>query len=203
VTATVKKPRHRRRISSTRVLDRRGQRWEQLLATAGRLMAERGVAAVSVEQILLAAGLSRGTFYGYCSGKSDLLVALMTPVFTEGTAALAALATRAPDEIVPGIVDLYADLWRRRRHALLLIPGIDAATFARLREEHVAYAAAMKAALARAAAGGVLRNGSADYSFRVLTRTAVQLLRVYQDHPEAERLYRESMLALLLTPARG
>lgn len=200
MTATVRKPRHRPRISSPKVLDRRGQAWERLLAEAARLMAERGVAAVSVEQILLAAGMSRGTFYGYCGGKADLLVAIMAPVFTEGRAALEALASRAPREVVAGVVDLYADLWRRRRHALMLIPGIDAAVFARLREAHVAYTAAMTAALERAAAGGALRNDSAAYSFRVLTRTAVQLLRVYQDHPQAERLYRESMLALLLRP---
>jgi AcrR family transcriptional regulator len=194
----VRKPRRRESISSPKVLGRRGQSWEQLLRVAGQLMAERGVGAVSVEQIILAAGMSRGTFYGFCGGKTDLVVAIIEPVFTEGTAALAALQAQAPAAIVPGIVDLYADLWLRRRHALMLIPSVDQAAFARLRAAHLEYTAAMKRVLERAARDSRLRSGDADYSFRVLTRTAVPLLRVYQDHPEGKRLYRESMLTLLL-----
>ena len=58
----------------------------------------------------------------------------------------------------------------------------------------------MHRALVRAEAGGQLRNDSAMDSFRVLTRTAVPLLRVYQDHPDGQRLYRESMTALLAAP---
>jgi AcrR family transcriptional regulator len=161
-------------------------------------MGERGVAQVSVEQILIAAGLSRGTFYGYCRNKSELVAAIIEPVFREGTMALNRMSTLPPAEVVPAIVALYLDLWTRRRNALLMIPGVDAESFALLREDHAGYTDAMQRALERAAAAGQLRNGSASYSFRVLTRTAVPLLRVYQDHPDGARLYRESVLALLL-----
>lgn len=195
---TVRKPRRRGRIRSACVLERRGQVWERLLDVAGRLMAEQGVAAVSVELILREAGISRGTFYGYCAGKTDLLVAIIEPVFTEGCAVLERLPARPPADVVPGIVALYADLWRRRRHALMLIPSVTEEAFARMRTAHAAYTTAMKQALEQAAAGGRLRNGSAALTFRVLTRTAVPLLRVYQDQPDGERLYRESMQALLL-----
>lgn len=197
MSVTVRKPRRRTRITSARVLDRRGQVWEQLLAVAGDLMAERGIAAVSVEQILLGAGISRGTFYGYCRNKSDLVVAIVTPVFTEGTAVLERLAEQAPGAVVHGIIALYQALWRRHRNALLMIPAIDAATFARLRVAHGTFTDAMQSALERAAAGGRLRNGSAALSFRVISRTAVPLLRVYDRHPDGERLYQESLAALL------
>lgn len=195
---TVRKPRRRARIVSAKVVDRRGQAWEALLAAAGQLMADRGVAAVSVEQILLAAGMSRGTFYGFCGGKADLVGAIISPALDEGAAALGRLAARPPAEVVPGIVALYAALWARHRNALLMIPGVTADAFARIRDAHGAYTGALKLALERAASGGQLRNGSAEHSFRVLTRTAVPLLRVYQDHPDRERLYRESMTALLI-----
>lgn len=196
--ATVRKPRRRDRISSTRVLERRGQTWEKLLATAGLLMAEAGPTRVSVQQILLGAGISRGSFYGYCANKTDLLVAIIEPVFTEGCAALTTLLNEPPKAVIPGIVAMYIDLWARRRHALMLIPGVDAATFARMRNAHQAYTTAIKQALEHAAMDAQLRNESAAYTFRVLTRTAVPLLRVYKDHPNGERLYRESMLALLM-----
>lgn len=198
MTATIHKPRRRSRVTSSRVAVRRGRVWDRLLEAAGRLMAEHGVAAVSVERILLAAGISRGTFYGFCRNKTDLVVAIVAPVFAEGTAALQSLAVRPPGEVVPGIIDLYEDLWRRRRHALLMIPGVDPVAFGRLRAAHGEYTAAMQSALQRAAAGAQLRNGSAAYSFRVLSRTAVPLLRIYADHPEGARLYRESMMALLV-----
>lgn len=195
---TVRKPRRRGRISRPTVLARRGQLWDALLQAAGRLMAERGVAGVSVEQILVAAGLSRGTFYGYCRNKSELVAAIIEPVFREGTAVLNRIIALPPAEVMPSIASLYLDLWARRRDALLMIPGVDAEAFALLRDAHTAYTDAMQRTLEQAAAGGQLRNGSASYSFRVLTRTAVPLLRVYQDHPDGARLYRDSMLALLV-----
>jgi AcrR family transcriptional regulator len=197
MSVTVRKPRRRTRITSARVLDRRGQVWEQLLAVAGGLMAEHGIAAVSVEQILLGAGISRGTFYGYCRNKSDLVVAIVMPVFAEGTAVLERLAGQAPGKVVDGIIALYQELWRGHRNALLMIPAIDAATFSRLRVAHGSFTGAMQSALERAAAGGRLRSGSAALSFRVISRTAVPLLRVYDGHPDGERLYQESMAALL------
>jgi AcrR family transcriptional regulator len=171
--------------------------WTRILHAAGRLMAESGVAAVSVGQILLAAGVSRGTFYSYCRNKSDLLVALIEPVFEEGTRDLAGQAHEPAAGVVPGIVALYRGLWQRHRHALLLIPGVAAATFARLRTDHLPYTDAVKAAPGRAATRGYLRSGCADYSFRVQARTAVPLLRVYADHPDGERLYAESLTGLV------
>lgn len=194
---TVVRPRLRGRVTRPRVADRREQTLESLLAVAGRLMAERGVAAVSVEQILLAAGISRGTFYSFVANKSELVAALIRPALTEGTERLERLRQGPAAAVLPGVVDLYTDLWERHRHALLTIPGVDAASFARVQTDHDAFIGAIERALERAADAGRLRNGSARYSLRVLTRTAVPLLRIYHDHPDGKRLYRESMLALL------
>ncbi|MBL8201524.1 MAG: TetR/AcrR family transcriptional regulator [Chromatiales bacterium] len=196
----MRKPRRRERIVSPKVVDRRVQVWEGVLEVAGGLMAEHGVAAVSVEQILLAAGVSRGTFYGFCGGKHDLVAAIIKPALDEGTTGLAPLASRPAPGIVPAIVAVYEHLWARHRNALLMIPGVTADAFARIRDAHKAYTDAMLRALERAEAGGQLRNASATDSFRVLTRTAVPLLRIYQDHPDGQRLYRESMTALLAAP---
>ena len=45
------------------------------------------------------------------------------------------------------------------------------------------------------------RHGSdkhnTEHSIKVITRTAVSLLKIYADHRDNTRLYRESMLALL------
>lgn len=200
---TIRKPRRRSAVTRPAVLDRRSRAWEAILAVAGSLMAERGPAAVSVEEILLGAGISRGTFYSYCRDKTDLVVAIIEPVLDEGTARLAELARGEPAAVVPGIIAMYLDLWGRRRHALMLIPHVDKASFARLSDAHQGFAGAMQQALQLAADGGRLRNGSAAWSFRVIARTAVPLLRVYADHPDGQRLYAESLAALLEKPGSG
>jgi AcrR family transcriptional regulator len=200
VRNTVRKPRRRERIVSPKIVDRRSQVWEGLMAVAGRLMADRGVAAVSVEQILLAAGISRGTFYSFCGGKNELVAAIVKPALEQGTAGLEQVATRAAPEIVPAVVRIYEEMWRDHRNALVMIPGVPAAAFGRVVDAHRAFTDAMNHALERAEAGGQLRNDSARDTFRVITRTAVPLLRVYQDHPDRQRLYRESMTALLAAP---
>lgn len=161
-------------------------------------MAEKGVAAVSVEQILLAAGMSRGTFYGYCRGRAELVAAVIEPVFADGIAALEGLASQPAMDVVPAIIDLYVQLWARHRNALLITAEAGSEVFALLRGSHARYTWLLRQQLQRAAAAGELRNGSAEHSFRVLTLASVSLLRVYADHPDQQRLYGESMGALLL-----
>jgi hypothetical protein len=62
---------------------------------------------------------------------------------------------------------------------------------------HRSFGTAVKNELKRAEAAGELRNRDAGYSFKVLARTAIPLLKVYADHPEQERLFSQSMMALL------
>jgi hypothetical protein len=85
----------------------------------------------------------------------------------------------------------------------MMIPQVDKAAFTRLGAAHGSFAGAMQQALQLAADGGRLRNGSAAWSFRVIARTADPLLRVYDDHPEGQRLYAESLAALLGNPDAG
>ena len=56
---------------------------------------------------------------------------------------------------------------------------------------------AMELGITRAERAGLLRNNDAAYSFRVISRTAVPLLKIYADHPNGSALYRDAMLALL------
>jgi AcrR family transcriptional regulator len=51
-------------------------RRQELLAAALRLFVEQGVAATTVEDVTLAAGAAKGTFYRYFRSKEELLVAV-------------------------------------------------------------------------------------------------------------------------------
>ena len=91
--------------------------WRQIRATALRLFAERGFEAVSIEEIVAAAGVSRTTFFNYFPGKEavvfdpdpedretwrDLLAARPAgePVWEGITAVLLAYTERTADLVV-------------------------------------------------------------------------------------------------------
>ena len=59
------------------VTARRAQTQERLMAAAGRVFAERGISAASVEEISEAAGFTRGAFYSNFADKDELVLALI------------------------------------------------------------------------------------------------------------------------------
>jgi hypothetical protein len=52
--------------------------------------------------------------------------------------------------------------------------------------------------LVRAESAELLRNGSAQYSLKVIARTAIPLLGVYDGHATAEALFRDALKGLLI-----
>jgi AcrR family transcriptional regulator len=176
---------------------RRQQIRDRLLAAGGRLIASRGLGQVSVADILTEAGVSRRTFYCYFSNKHELAAAVIEGALRAGTAMIEGLARQRPAAILPGVVACYRTLWATHRDALLAISSLDPEIRPYIEEAHQVFGAALKSQLARAERAGLLRNGNAVFTFRVISRTAVPLLRIYAEHPEGERLYEESMLALL------
>jgi TetR/AcrR family transcriptional repressor of nem operon len=56
-----------------------------ILEAAGRLFRERGFEAVTVAEIMKAAGLTHGGFYGYFRSKDDLIAAALAEALTRTT----------------------------------------------------------------------------------------------------------------------
>ena len=61
------------KVSKTQVDDSR----RAILAAAGRLFRQRGFDAVSVAEVMAAAGLTHGAFYGYFRSKDELVAAVL------------------------------------------------------------------------------------------------------------------------------
>jgi hypothetical protein len=80
----------------------------------------------------------------------------------------------------------------------MLIPLVDHGTFVHFEQQHSALQAALLDLLLAVERADLLRNGSAQYSLRVIARTAVQLLRVYDGHAAAAALFRDAVRGLLL-----
>lgn len=184
--------------ASQRVQRRRERMRAALLAIAARQFARRGVAPVSVEDLIAEADVSRATFYGLFANKYSLLEDILNPVFDVATKRIRELRRRPAAEAVDGLVDVYWSLWTTHRDALDLIPAVDSESFAHFEKQHEALQAALLELLQGVERADLLRNGSAHYSLKVIARTAVPLLRVYDGHAAAAALFRDAVRGLLL-----
>ena len=170
---------------------------KKLLAAGAQLFISRGIASVSVEEIIEAAKLSRATFYGSFANKNELAAAILLPVFDSGVAALDELVELPPRKAADGLVDVYLYLWKEHKNALLLTSGIDGAVFPYIASRHQAFNSALLKILQAIESAGLLRNDSAALTIEVLAKTGIPLLRIYKSQDDLERLYRESMRALI------
>jgi AcrR family transcriptional regulator len=194
----VTQPRTGNTIRSAKVANRRSEVRDRLLKTAAEMFVERGLSNVSVEEIIDAVGISRAGFYGFFANKTELAAAVLLPVFDSGIAALTSKQPHGPQAMAERLIDMYLELWERHRHALLLTGMVDATLFPYIKKPHEKFGVAINKILKVIEDEGLLRNGSAALSYLVLAKTGIPLLRLYQEHPNFEGIYRESMLALLL-----
>ena len=183
---------------SPRVARRRERMRAALLAAGARQFASRGIGPVSVEELISEADVSRATFYGLFSSKYSLLEGILNPIFDVATRSIRELASHPAEDAVDGLIDVYLSLWDAHREGLLLIPLVDQETFRHFEPQHRALHSALLELLVGIERADLLRNGSAQYSLKVIARTAVQLLRVYDGHPAAAALFRDALRGLLL-----
>jgi len=194
----VSQPRTGNIIRRAKVANRRSEIRDRLLEIGAELFVDRGIANVSVEELIDAAGISRATFYGFFANKNELAASILMPVFDSGVTALEELPELTPRQAAQRLIDVYLHLWNEHRHALLLTGNLDESVFPYIESPHRRFSEAMQKVLRTVEAAGLLRNDSADMTFMVLAKTGIPLLRVCQDHDDFESVYRDSMLALMI-----
>lgn len=200
MTTSVTQPRAGRKIQSDKIVRRRNQMRDDLLEAATRLITAHGFAAVSVEDLIEDVGMSRRTFYGFFANKHELAAAVLNPIFDGAVKALKQIKKDKPPALLPCLADLYLSLWQDHQRGLMLLDHIDDSIFPYIEEGHRDYGKRLKQLLKAAEKNGELLNDSTDYSFRIVNRTAVRLLKVYQDHSDLDAEYRRSFLALISKP---
>src|SRR4051794_24469189 len=100
-----------------------------LVSTARRLFAERGYAAVGTEEIVRAAGVTRGALYHHFDGKAGLFQAVFEQIESELAARFAEEALSRPDawEAMVAALELFLDVCREpevRQIALIDAPAV-------------------------------------------------------------------------------
>src|SRR5829696_595373 len=86
-----------------------------ILTTAERLLAERSLGSISVDDLARGAGISRPTFYFYFASKDAVLLTLLDRVVAEADAAMTRAATAFPgsaDGGAPGN-EVPREAWRQ------------------------------------------------------------------------------------------
>jgi len=178
---------------------RRRKRMRNALELAGaRQFSNKGIAAVTVEDLIIEADISRATFYEFYSSKYNLLESILNPIFKIAIDSISSCADLPSEDALSGLFETYLLLWRKHREGLLLIPTVDPGSISNFREQHDALSVAILRLLTLAENSDLLRNGSAQYSLKIIARTAIPLLRVYDGHPAADELFRDAMRALLI-----
>ena len=178
---------------------RRRKRMRNALESAGaRQFSGKGIAAVTVEDLINEADISRATFYEFYSSKYNLLESILNPIFEIAIDSVSSCTGLPPEDALSGLFETYLLLWRKHREGLLLIPTVDPSSVSNFREQHDALSVAILRLLTLAENSDLLRNGSAQYSLKIIARTAIPLLRVYDGHPAADELFRDAMRALLV-----
>ena len=89
-----------------------------ILATAERLLADRPLSAISVDDLARGAGISRPTFYFYFASKDAVLLSLLDRVVTEADAATldaALLPVAGPREGWRQAITTYFETFRAHR----------------------------------------------------------------------------------------
>ena len=185
--------------------DRSRATQEALVKAGRRLFAERGYAHVSADEIVAAAGLTRGALHHHFKDKHGLFRAVFEQVERELSAELTARMAEAPDVITEMVVSLGTFLDACQRPEVLRIALLDAPTvlgwqtWRAIEAEHGLKL--INQLLQRAAAAGVLLWPPSDVLARFILSLLIEsvMLVAHSDDPVATRATAEESLVAMLS----
>ncbi len=109
-------------MAAKRVED--GERARAIMASAAKLFEAKGVAAVSVDEIVSGAGIAKGTFYLYFRTKTDLL-ARMAQTLVETMVAAAAGAGQGQASALDRLASAILSMQQVDRSAAYLVEALN------------------------------------------------------------------------------
>ena len=171
---------------------------QRILTAACSLFSRRGVANVSVEDILLEADVSRGTFYKYFSNKEDVLKAIVLPVFGYLIERFSRLDDVDAAVVLEEVLRSYFQQWQNAPEALLLAFTIGQANFSLVQPQHDAYVQLLAGLISRIHQQGMLRLDDQHAASLLIARTVVPVLQSLQKTAAFESNFLAAMKGMLL-----
>jgi AcrR family transcriptional regulator len=185
--------------ASPRIANRQNRTRERIIRESAKLFLARGFDNVSVDHIVAASDIARSSFYRFFPNRNEVLASIIRPVFETGIAMMRDIAEEPAAQVMDGLFDMYLKLWAAGPEALRLATRMGA-YFNLFEDVHTSYRATLTDLLRRVQGTGMLLNDSADYSARLIARSAVPILEVYRDDSRLEFLFRRTISGLLLRP---
>ncbi len=182
-------PRIRRRQERTR---------KTILEAATQCFSDKSVTSVSVEEIIEAADVSRGTFYKLFKHKEEVFAQIVQPMLKKYGTQLAAIDSTDPREVFDQIIEVYIEIWRENPDAFFLASQEASRIFHFLEDSHRPVMQHMRNLFNVIEPHGILRTGKAEYAVALLARSAVIILHTLRQDPDWENLFRDSMKGFLL-----
>ena len=188
--------------ASPRVQRRQQRTRQSIIDVATEQFATKSFASVSVEEIVEAADVSRGTFYRLFKDKQEVLAEIIRPLMELYGSELASIDSNDPWEIIDRVIDVYIRIWREAPTAFSLSQKDSVGFFHLIENAHRPAMTEMKRLFKLIEPHDILRADKAEDALALMARSAVVVLRVYDGHPEWARLFAESMRGLLLKQTR-
>lgn len=88
-------------------MERAAENRDRIIEVAGRLFRERGLDGIGVANLMKAAGLTHGGFYGHFESKEELEVQACGRVLARSAETWPAMAAKNPDAPLKGLLDRY------------------------------------------------------------------------------------------------
>jgi len=185
---------------SPKVRKRQSRTRQRILDESAHLFIAKGFENVSVEEIIDAAEIARSSFYRFFSNREQVLANIIRPVFEQGLVELETINSKDPAEVMSGIFHTYLKLWNSSPDALRVSTRVGGLHFYLFEDVHTGFRERLASLLNGIETTGIFINNSADYTGRLLARTAVHVMEVYNQEPDFAELFHKTMTGLLLKP---
>jgi len=183
---------------SPKVRKRQGRTRQRILDESAHLFIAKGFENVSVEEIIDAAEIARSSFYRFFSNREQVLANIIRPVFEQGVVELEKIRSQDPADVMSGIFETYLTLWNSSPDALRVSTRVGGVYFYLFEDIHSVFRSRLAELLDGIEASGIFINDSADYTGRLLARSAVHVLEVYSREPDFADLFHKTMTGFLL-----
>ncbi|MDH3510173.1 MAG: TetR/AcrR family transcriptional regulator [Gammaproteobacteria bacterium] len=191
-------PSHATVALSPKVRKRQSRTRQRILDVSARLFIAKGFENVSVEEIIEAAEIARSSFYRFFSNREQVLANIIRPVFEQGVIELEKISTSDPADTMSGIFDTYLKLWNNSPDALRVSTRVGGIYFYLFEDVHTVFRVRLAGLLNAIESSGIFINNSADYTGRLLARTAIDVMEVYSREEDFAELFHKTMTGCLL-----